>query len=102
MDFRARLENMSRAPAMYAHTREGFLMQVLVLLEVLGIDTWDRRPGHALSRIGIAKDVPPNATPVEHLLEPIAVPDDAWAKQVTAAIAMLPEGSGRFVLVPEP
>lgn len=103
MDFRARLENMGKASAMYACTREGFLMQVLVLLEVLGVETGIDAPAHALYRIGVAKDVPSSVVPLEHLREPIAVPDDAWAKEVVAAaLAMLPAGSGRFVLVAEP
>ncbi len=101
MDFRARLENMSKASAMYAATREGFLMQVFVLLEVLGIE--HQRSSPILYRIGVGKDVPSNVVREEHLRESIAVPDDPWAKEViAAAIAMMPEGSGRFVLVPEP
>jgi hypothetical protein len=71
-------------------------MQVFVLLEVLGIEHQRSSPAwrDAFAQIVVL---------MEHLQEPIVVPDDAWAKEViAAAIAMLPEGSGRFVLVPEP
>ena len=103
MDFRRRLENMAKASGMYAHTREGFLMQVLVLLEVVGVDTDVMSPAGALMRLGVTDGSPSNVIPSAHLLTPIVVPDDPWAKQVVAAaIALLPDGSGRFVLAAEP
>jgi len=102
MDFRKRLEDMGRAAPMYALTREGFLMQIAVLLDVLGIDTRVDTPGWALLRIGVSKSVPSSVAPVEHYATPIVV-GDRWAKDVVAAaIALLPPGTGRFVLTPEP
>ena len=103
MDFRQRLENMAKASGMYACTREGFLMQVLVLLEVLGVDTSVGSPAGNLMRIGVAEGTPTSLVPIEHLCARVVVPDDPWAKEVVAAaLALLPEGSGRFVLTPEP
>jgi hypothetical protein len=102
VDFRQRLENMAKASGMYAHTREGFLMHVLVLLDVVGVDTSVGSAAGDLMRLGVT-DGPSNVIPIAHLLTPIAVPDDPWAKQVVAAaLALLPEGSGRFVLTAEP
>lgn len=103
MDFRQRLENMAKASGMYAHTREGFLMQVLVLLEVVGVDTAVGSPAGDLMRLGVTNGTPSNVIPIAHLATPIAVPDDPWAKEVVAAaLALLPEGSSRFVLTAEP
>ena len=89
MNIRERLREMAARPGMWAATREGFLMQVMVLLEVLDIDA------KTLLRIGAESECS-----AEHLREPILAPEDEWATEVAnAALTYLPPGSGSFSFV---
>ena len=86
MNIRKHLEEMGARAAMYAVTREGFLMQVMTLLEVLDIDADD------LLYIGGDR----NSVSTEATREPILI-DDPWALEVVqAALALLPPGTGEF------
>src|ERR1700679_1719918 len=86
-NLRERLENMAKAPSMYAVTREGFLCQVMLTMALMGVDS---RP---LERIGVSPTVPRSLVDVEHLLTRIQSPLDPWTSTlIEAALAMLPEG----------
>ena len=65
MDFRQRLENMAMPSGMYAtRARPFFPMQVLVLLEVVGVDTAVGSPAGDLMRLGVTNGTPSNVIPI--------------------------------------
>jgi len=90
MNFRKRLEEMALTPGMYAYTRESFVLQVITLLETLGIEC------RHLMRVG----VPPKTPESIAMLDCAERVQDDWAREVIRqALLLLPAGTGEFVFM---